>query len=382
MVTKEDLVACYPLLITYLRDPEAANSVTECIIDLPGRGSWPFAELSPPPPVTGPSTPDNGVYDLLIEYASNLGLGDEMTAIMLQALEEKRNALERDTPDKSSHEPKRLRYQTIEDSREYNSTLATLLLSLLPNLTTVRIFNVRSGLPLDHFLKENNAGNLPTPYLQNLHTVLLQAVNCQDERSYDYLIDMAHFRYFYQLPAIHTFSLEAIEDYQADHSAFPRGKSAAKKIHIGHSDMSGKMIRLILGVPKALEEFSWSTYGLMNTDGGSSSVDGAGIGKILYGYRGSLKVLDLDGDVGHEEEEEEEEDEDEDEDEDEEKEDEDEREEDLGLEDSDAEEKGWDSPSARDYPPNSIGRLDDFGSLTHLSIVSKLFTRADPRNRY
>ena len=37
MVTKEDLVACYPLIAAYIENPAAATSVNDLILDLPGR---------------------------------------------------------------------------------------------------------------------------------------------------------------------------------------------------------------------------------------------------------------------------------------------------------------------------------------------------------
>ena len=51
MVTKRDLVACYPLVAAYVQNPAAANSVTELIIDLPSRRR-PYTELNPTPPAT------------------------------------------------------------------------------------------------------------------------------------------------------------------------------------------------------------------------------------------------------------------------------------------------------------------------------------------
>jgi len=115
-----------------------------------------------------------------------------------------------------------------------------------------------------------NTGSLPKLYLQNLETVILQPVSYEDERNYDDIRGIHHFRYFYLLPAIRTVSLEGFKDYQGGDHSFPQGLSLTRKAYISHCNMTGPMVEAIIRIPKVLEEFEYSTFGLMNTDGGYS----------------------------------------------------------------------------------------------------------------
>ncbi|KAK4445287.1 hypothetical protein QBC34DRAFT_165623 [Podospora aff. communis PSN243] len=340
IATKEDVVACYPLVAAYIRNPEAANSVTELIIDLPSRHCYPYTKLSPPLSTTSthPSALDDDAHRSIIDYTNSLGLDADTTAVMSQALEDKKKP----PPTEQQEGPraaKRFRWGLREDTSEYNATITTLLISLLPNLTTLRFFNVGRSSPLDRFLEANNSGALPRSYLQKLEAVQLQRVNCEDERNYDHIRDMRRFRYFYKLPAVRTLSMEGFEDYQADYEDFPIRMSEIRRVHIGHCDMSWSMVGRVLGIPRVLEEFSYSSFGLMNTDGGCSTVSHESVGKGLYKRRKELRRLDLDMSVC------------------------------AGGEEEDGEGKEEDdSSSPREYPSRSIGRLDEFESLTHLSI--------------
>ena len=375
MVTKKDLIACYHLVAAYIRNPSAADSITELIVDLPVSGKYPYTELSPPLSADAlPTEFDGDVHDSIIEHAKSLGLDDDTTALMLESLEKKKDNLSRNDPS-TSNKPKRARWEVPEDTFEYNSTITALLVSLLPNLTSFRFFEVdrhqgtlRAGYPntskpspLARFLEATNSGSLPKSYLTKLETVILQPVNCVDERNYDYLTDMKRFHCFHQLPSVRTLSLVGLEDYQADYSNPPPTRSSPmRKICMRHVDMSGEMVARIISLSKELEELEYSTFGLMSTDGGFSSVYHAILGRCLGEYRGSLRVLDLDCRVSA-----------------------------GGRRDFDAEEEGLEKGEeeddggeegeekeggglqcARKYPEGSIGRLDDFGVLTHLSIVS------------
>jgi hypothetical protein len=170
---------------------------------------------------------------------------------------------------------------------------------------------------------------------------------------------MKRFHYFDQLPSLHNLKLEACEDYQANYSDPPAKRlSRIRKIHIGHVDMSGEMIATIVGMSKELEVLEYSTFGLSSTDGGHSRVSSVMVGKVLSWYWRSLRVLDLDALLSA-----------------------DVRDDDFdvegveGVEGVRSEEGGkekWGGDVARgeEYPDGSIGRLDGFDALTHLSIVS------------
>jgi hypothetical protein len=293
---------------------------------------------------------------------------------MLQALDMQKTKLE-------ERPAKRARF-TLEltDSSAYNLTVAALLISLCPNITALRVYGVDSDTPLGQFFLKNNYGKLPKPALQKLKEVQFHAVNCMDERNYDYLTSLDCVRYFHRLPAINSLSFEGLEDYQADDILFPaKSSSGIKKIHIGHSDMTGEIISTIIRIPKALEEFSLSTYGLWSTDGGTSLRYPKTLGKSLLEHRDSLRQLELDAEVTPSRGDKDEHGRDE---------------EDFNLYDGGederyAEEKGkwyfiqdmkdsdsasplWaeDLPNTREYTSRSIGSMHDFSALTRLSIVS------------
>ncbi|KAK0647142.1 hypothetical protein B0T16DRAFT_446940 [Cercophora newfieldiana] len=279
MVTTADLTACYALVAAYIQNPAAANSVTELIIDLHTDGRYPYTRLSRPPfiLIASPSAFDDNVHDSIIKHATALGLGDEAISVMLRALERKKRNLSQHERERSSNaepEPKRARWESSSHSVfDYNSTITTLLISLLPNITTFRFFEVDRD-------------------------------------------DMKQFHCFYRLPSVRTVLLEGLEDYHASHRDPPPQKSSQiTKVHSRHSDISGGMVAAIVEMPKKLEALEYSAFRLMSTDG-EEVEDGAR-----------------------------------------------KREGKDGNEDRDGGKRG-----ANGYPPGSIGRLDNFDALAHLSI--------------
>jgi hypothetical protein len=379
MATKEDFLASYSILASFIRHPEAAYSVEELIVNPLEYHSYPYTRLDGPPVDTGVQEFNDELHDSIVDYIRSLGLGDETTDMMLQALDLKRKRLKGEEPEQPlAKRPRVSVFGRPAEIHNYDSAVAVLLIALCPNIVTLRIYNVWSHTPLGQFLLKNNYGLLQKPALQKLREVQLHPVNCQDERCYDYLRTTDYFRYFHRLPAINSLSLEGFEDYQAENTLFPpKTSSGIKKVHIGHSDMSGGMIRTIMLIPKTLEEFSLSTYGLMNCDGGTSMLLAKTLVKALLQYRSCLKVLDLDARVTNYHSSSDDDDDSEDADE------EPDKEKDYAVgsrewcliqdkQESDGATLLADDPAkAREYPAQSVGSLHDFTALTHLSIVSR-----------
>ncbi|KAH8906606.1 hypothetical protein BR93DRAFT_968196 [Coniochaeta sp. PMI_546] len=295
LVSRDDFLACYSVVASFINRPEAASSVEECIIDPPRESHYPYTALNRPPVETLAVDFDDGLHRLMKEYVATLGLGEEITGEMLEALDIRKRELLNPPTETPCFD---FGHYLGSSNPKYDLTIATLLISLCPNITILRVYEIYSHTLLGQFLLKNNYGKLPKPALQKLKEVQLHPVNCMDERIYDYIRTLDDIRYFHRLPAINSLSLEGVEDSQAEDGLFPaRSSPCIKKIHIGHSDISGEMIGIIIRIPRALEEFSLSTYGLQSPDGGNSLRYPKTLGKCLLEHRESLRELDLDAAV-------------------------------------------------------------------------------------
>lgn len=360
MATQEDFFACYAIMAGYINHPEAAYSVEECIVDSPSQGHYPFGDLLGGTP-TETVTVDDVVRRSIDEYLRSLCLGEETTRQMSEALDLKKPELTGEKP-----------------HYDFNLTVATLLISLCPNITVLRIYGVDSSTPLGQFLLKNNYGKLDKPSLQKLKEIQLHPVNCMDERQYQDLRSLNYVRYFHRLPAVKFLSLEGLEDYQSDVTFFPpKSSPSITKINISHAHMPDEMIGTIIRIPKTLEELSISNRGLQTLEG-NWPVDAETLAECLLEHKDCLRELDLDVAVDQpynsavdevDELEEMERD--------------DERSKWYFIQDQKDGDSGLplgleDLPTTREYPARSIGSLHDFKSLTRLSIVSSL---GDPVNR-
>lgn len=384
LVTKEDIDACYSILSSYIQHPEAAALVEELIIDPPAPSFYPFAELEDTPCSVSDDF-DEEAHNSIVQFAKGLSLGAGLGNTLLQALDLNSSRAEHGEGDDQppTKRPRVRRFCELSENSDFDCAIIILLITLCPNIVTLRLGFDSIGPPLSQFFLGNNYGELKEPFLQKLRDVQFHPVNCDDERNYNYITSMEYFQYFHRLPAVYSFSLEGFEDYQADSTFFPPKVSSPslRKIHIGHSPMSGKMISSIMLIPRTLEEFSFSTFGLMNTDGGTSLIYPKTIAKCLLEYRSSLRVLDLDAQFSGSFSIDPESDED-----------------DSDLEDYEVQPgeeencvagtREWytlqdkkdceptplwadDPANAREYPRYTIGSLRDFVTLTHLSIVSR-----------
>ncbi|KAH8909416.1 hypothetical protein BR93DRAFT_992384 [Coniochaeta sp. PMI_546] len=349
LVTQEDFYACYGIVARYLNHPETAYSVKECILHPPMQGHYPY---------TGPlgGTPthivDDSMQERIVKYVQSLGLGDDLALKLSKALD-----------------LKTLRFDHGELAVNYmfDLAVATLLISLCPNIVILRIDGVRSDTPLGQFLLENNYGMLAKPVLQKLRKVQLHPVHCMDPREYARIQAIDHVRYFHRLPAINALSMEGLEEYDAGIEVFPpKSSPGIKEIRMSHVDMSTEMVCTIIRIPKTLVKYSLSTNGLQNQYGHESMLDAETIAKCLSEHNDWLRKLDIDAAICW-----------------------------PCIHDIDVFEEEWkvqqmskwyfaldqrdgnsdlplrleDLPATREYSARSIGSLADFRALTHLSIV-------------
>ncbi|KAK3389689.1 hypothetical protein B0H63DRAFT_445865 [Podospora didyma] len=307
LVGTDDLVAFYPIVASFVKHPESAFSVEELIVgppeehDLYSHFYLQPLSIDPVPPAL-----QDEVHDSLIAYTKSLDLGADLTDRMLKALA--LNHLERKYKGSSKEEPVDWRSDDYMPSKpevpDYHATIATLIISLCPNITSFR-FNYIGDYDtvVGQYLLMNNYGKLPTPVLQKVTDILLHPVTGNgDPRLYDNMESSEVFRYFHRLPAVRTVSLQGFDDAQADNEliAPKTGSLTLKTLRFLHVDLGGDFLSNLMRIPKALEEFVLIGNGLMNTDGGSALVYAKTIAKCLVEHRDTLKILELDaGLYGH-----------------------------------------------------------------------------------
>ncbi|KAM7193144.1 hypothetical protein V8F33_008016 [Rhypophila sp. PSN 637] len=291
VATQQDIDRLYPVLAAYVQNPDLASTVTELVIDPP---SWPGRRYAfrheDQQALTPAQGPDEVAAHKQIEaHARALGLGSEATTSMLQSLSWKFSGQPPPSTDPHSHNP--------NSDRGFASAASTLLLSLCPNITLLHAHGLEHAPPplVDFFLR-NNYGLLPAgTHLQRLERVHLQAWNPYDNREYDRLEFLDYFRFFGRLPALRTYSADAVVEYQADREvAVPGSSPSITKFTLTNSEVSGDMLGTIIRVPRALEELTLSLGGLSFFEGGMPVVNPKTLGKCLLEHKATLKKLHLD----------------------------------------------------------------------------------------
>lgn len=294
-----DTDIAYPLIATYLTNPDLAGSVEEFVIKL-DRSAY-ISTLHDPGADRPPFSVSKSDHAAILEQVDSLGLAAETTFRMKRSLDWWREtALAR--PSRPARDPVRLcwdRGTVDEDDKkiydEYASTAAVLLLSLCPNISTLHLGEVHST-DFREYLLKSNYGLTPKPALQNLQHVVHYPYHLgQRFSTYDKVEPLHILRRFHRLPKISSVSMEAVMEEGLDLDIFPpRTSNGIKKLHYGHVDMSGEILSTIVRIPTALEEFSVSEGGMTSPDGGRSIVDVGLLGRSLDQHKKSLRVLDMD----------------------------------------------------------------------------------------
>ena len=271
-----------PYLTTYIRDPSAALNVEELIIDAEApkpAGSF-LRRHTPDPPV--PSPEEIAVHDQIKAYIRSIGLSPEVTNQMIESFSCKV------TPGAESD------YYGHKNNKGYAATAAVILLSLCKNLTHLQIYGAEYTYFIRDFLLANNYGKLPAPSLQHLRHVRIESYTPSDSREYDRVEFLWHFRFFGRLPSIESYTANACIEYQIDLDLAPPGTSNIRKISITNADISSQVLGSIIRVPRALEEFTFSSGGLSHFEGTSAVLLPMTLGKCLLEHKDTLRVLDMD----------------------------------------------------------------------------------------
>ncbi|KAF4414866.1 hypothetical protein FACUT_13892 [Fusarium acutatum] len=282
--SKEDTKRLDSLLQSYIEDPSRAKAVTEVVIDAT---PWIYASASKVPDYDELPT-SMGYEDLgdppeirLRRYARRLELGDETADQIDKILSWKRREYE----------------FKLQKESEFSIAMIILLFSLCENISTLYLAENLQQPLVDYMLKANYA-QMKSPPLQKLKNVRFFAGAQSDERFYSAFDVLRFIQLIHRLPALESVAMDGMSDYQADRTFFVPATGNMKRLEITHCDISPSFLTVMISIPKALEEFKLSIGGLMTIDGADTSSEPFYIAKALSAHRNSLRVLDIDVDVG------------------------------------------------------------------------------------
>ncbi|KAK5991903.1 hypothetical protein PT974_05291 [Cladobotryum mycophilum] len=289
----KDLDRLYPPVCQYVQQASLAESVTEIAfrpdawyrVGRLGRSPTHQAEEWTEP---GEMEHD-GAHTAVRDYIAAMGLSKPSVEKMIRIWDWKKRYMldEWKGPDS----------KLSRHSKDFALTATTVLLSLCPNIVTLYVGETwRISVIQEYFLR-NNYGLLPRRNLQKLKQVEVITGSGRypdDPRAYGTVEFLDHFQAFHRLPSIESVVMEGVQSYQADRYFFVPRTGNMTKIHIQHADMSSAELATIISIPKELEELRFSLGGLWSTDGGHPLFRPGAIGRCLYGYKDTLRVLDLD----------------------------------------------------------------------------------------
>lgn len=288
----KDIDKTYPLLASYIKQPELAFTVDDFVADerdaagWGGCSMWGGNEIDPRFKRPAIAVQDDA-HSTIETYVQGLQLGDDITLSMIKALDWKKSQIRGEVPDS----PKGF----DGHNWDYASTAMVILMSLCKNVTNLYLGNVGPSTVLSHYLLKSNYGLIPVPGLQRVKRLeILPSDHTWEDRVYQSVELLDYFRYFHRLPMLEDVIMDGIAEYQANRESFPPGTSNLKKIRIEHTDMSSGMLATILRIPRRLEELRVQEGGLWSVDGGSPQIVPKTLSKALLDHKETLRVLDLD----------------------------------------------------------------------------------------
>ena len=297
----EDFGSLYSMILYYAQNPERAAFVTEFVFRCEIRqemylrmtnrpDEWKAREIQRS--IAGEKDIQNAIKVLNLEEDQRRHWVKVLTWMRPDYLAERKAALQEDVR-AFEIEP----YFRNRDAVFANHA-AALLLMLCPNIERLT-YEDNIGNPVFETLRRNNYGLLGQTYLQKLtHVRILptSAMIIGDERFYVSMNFHGLLRMFHRLPSIESVSVDAISpDDRGDYEPnFPPGSGNFTKLSVGHSQMPSHMIAALIGAPKRLEEFTFTTGGRASNDGGFYQVYPKTIGKALGCHKDTLRIIDLD----------------------------------------------------------------------------------------
>ncbi|OBS25407.1 hypothetical protein FPOA_05940 [Fusarium poae] len=293
---RSDIERLYPLLLSYITEPNKANSLREVIVDTyawPNFYSYFHDEGDDPEPrqdsgedlnETRPNRQiDQDAHLALERHVTSLGLGDQLTEDIVVALTWKKRQWSGEVP---------VTARDFDDNERAFATAALIIIfSLCERISVLRIAEFPTL--LREYLLKNNYGQLKRVALQQLKTVEFVKEYPLDNRVYEIVEFFEYLRHFGKLPAIENLTMEGVMESEVNDLVSP-GTSNIKNIHLSHCDISGSTLSKMIRSSKILEELRVSFGGLWHLDIGAWNIRPQTVGKSLLQHRDSLKVLDLD----------------------------------------------------------------------------------------
>lgn len=300
---RDDIDKLYPLILSYIIDPTKANFLREVIVDT---YAWPYyhtclrdegddlvrqeggEELNEKRPNR---QLDHEAHSALERHVTSLGLGDQTTTKIVEALAWKKKHWLGEGSKKAK--------DFDDNEKEFAVAALIVIFSLCEKLTVLRIAEFPTL--LREYLLKNNYGKLDRFGLQQLKSVEFVKEHPLDTRVYEQVDFLEYVRHFGKLPAMESLSMEGVMQYEVNDLVSP-GTSNIKKIHLDHSEISGSTLSKMIRSSKVLEELRVSQGGLWHLDIGAWNMRPQTVGKSLHQHRSTLKVLDLDvADLDHSE---------------------------------------------------------------------------------
>ncbi|KAJ4007219.1 hypothetical protein NW752_007803 [Fusarium irregulare] len=292
---RDDIERLYPLILSYITDPNKANSLREVIVDT---YAWPNYYACLHDESDDLLRPDGGeesnekrpnrqldheAHMALERHVTSLGLGDPLTTRIVEALTWKKKHWLGEVSEKA---------RDFDDNERAFAVAALIaIFSLCEKVSVLRIADFPTL--LREYLLKNNYGKLNRFGLQQLKSVEFVKEHPLDNRVYEQVDFLEYIRHFGKLPAMKSLSMEGVMEHEVNDLVSP-GTTNIKKIHLGHSELSGSTLSKMIRSSKVLEELRVSLGGLWHMDIGAWNMRPQTVGKSLHQHRNTLKVLDLD----------------------------------------------------------------------------------------
>ncbi|KAI1133495.1 hypothetical protein F5Y10DRAFT_69 [Nemania abortiva] len=298
---ENDFKRLYPLILDYVREPELALSVKEFVF----RCHLPYHELylrktnRPEALRAEENARDISQEHTISQLVTGLGLQEKerpdwiriLTWMKPELVAAREEAL---AGDERSFEVRPFYTHRTKLFAHYASAI---LLLLCPNIEILKY--EEGSRVIENVLRRNNYGVFPATRLQKLREVTLlptTQMTLGDERFYVNLDLLAMLRLFHRLPAVESVSTGGVgPDEDGGYlDRFPPAVSNLKKINVEHAFYGTSVIGPLIKVPRRLEEFTFTTGGRNNLDGGYTCRSPKTIGKALYEQKSSLRKIDID----------------------------------------------------------------------------------------
>lgn len=293
-----DNTRLYSLIIDYLKDPALAHSVKELVIrcNVP-QESYLSSKHIPHQRIENEKSRDISSNVSLLEAVKALDVGDAASE-WVRALSWMSPELVEARAAENDWEAGLFYHRQDALFRNY---AAAVLIKLCPNIEKLKFEDPYTTDILTTVLRKNNHDLLPGIYLQKLKHVKLLPMSHSiigDRRFYTTMDFLGLVGLFNRLPLLESIGVDGIEEDNRGSGRWliAPHTSNVKSIQISHSDFSSAILASIIRLPRALEEFTYSTGGRGIVDG-NPIVYPKTLGKALLCHKGSLRKVDVDMDA-------------------------------------------------------------------------------------